>query len=166
MARTRSPVCAMTTHKTYEWSCEKLDAHGDVADVEYAATRVELPASGPLVNIALVCGTWRRGVVSRSWAYVDPGDGSLMKWFTETGNADDKRTGKVPKRFHDELATKKKPTKKKPTKPACEGCALPNECQKCERFVCAGCERVTPWAEGADDDAPDLCDVCWCKVNP
>ena len=63
----------------------------------------------------------------------------------------------------------KKPTKKKPTypptKPSCDGCALPNECDNCQRFVCAGCERATPWAEGGDDDHPDLCDTCWCELE-
>jgi hypothetical protein len=75
-----------------------------------------------MVAIALVCGTWRRGEVERSWAYVAD-DGSLMEWFTETGNADDVATGKVPKRFHDELATpKKKPTKKKTKKTPAQPC--------------------------------------------
>jgi hypothetical protein len=48
---------------------------------------------------------------------------------------------------------------------ACDGCALPDDCAKCQRFVCSRCERTVSWAEGADDDAPDLCDVCWCEIE-
>ena len=168
MVKRKRPAPATT--KTYEWLAETLDGQGDVIDVHHADTRAELPASGPLVSIALVCGDWRGGVVKRSWAYVLD-DGSLMEWFTESGMQDDRRTGKVPKRFHDELATKKKPAKKKPAKkkpaqPACDGCALPDDCSKCERFTCSRCARTVPWSEGADDDHPGWCDVCWCEVMP
>jgi hypothetical protein len=43
----------------------------------------------------------------------------------------------------------------------CEGCALPNDCTACERFVCNRCERAVGWECGACDDAPTLCDECW-----
>ena len=95
----------MSGKVTYEWLAETLDEHGDAIDVDHASNRADLPASGPLQSIALVCGEWRGGVVKHSRAYVRD-DGSLMEWFTECGNADDKRTRKVPKRFHDEQATK------------------------------------------------------------
>jgi hypothetical protein len=39
-------------------------------------------------------------------------------------------------------------------------CRLPEDCERCERFTCAGCMRQVPWSEGAADDCPDLCDSC------
>lgn len=44
-------------------------------------------------------------------------------------------------------------------------CALPEDCMRCKMFVCARCERVLSWSNGAADDAPSLCDDCWCWLE-
>ena len=40
-------------------------------------------------------------------------------------------------------------------------CKLPEDCERCRRFVCNACECVVKWGFGAADDAPGLCDDCW-----
>lgn len=46
----------------------------------------------------------------------------------------------------------------------CVGCALPADCERCQRFTCNRCERAVGWECGAADDAPALCDECWGAV--
>lgn len=40
-------------------------------------------------------------------------------------------------------------------------CSLPEDCEQCKRYVCAACERASPWDDGGSEDA--LCDACWQK---
>lgn len=47
----------------------------------------------------------------------------------------------------------------------CTGCALPNNCEKCKRFVCNRCKRVVGWSFGCADDTPALCDDCAVSVQ-
>jgi len=44
-------------------------------------------------------------------------------------------------------------------------CALPRDCEGCERYVCRMCERTLPWDFGAADDVGMLCDDCFCRVE-
>lgn len=49
-----------------------------------------------------------------------------------------------------------------PGKPEPTGaCYLPNDCERCERYICNRCEKTTPWSNGSDGDGGALCDECW-----
>ena len=40
-------------------------------------------------------------------------------------------------------------------------CALPDDCEGCERFVCEQCLRVVSWDLGCGDAHFGKCDSCW-----
>lgn len=33
----------------------------------------------------------------------------------------------------------------------------------CPGFRCSKCKKTRPWCQGASDDQPDWCDLCWMK---
>jgi len=44
-------------------------------------------------------------------------------------------------------------------------CALPEDCEGCERYVCPMCERTLPWDFGAADALGMICDDCFGRVE-
>lgn len=47
----------------------------------------------------------------------------------------------------------------------CEACDTADGCEEHQMFTCSGCGKLVPWADGADDDGPDVCSACWCAAN-
>ena len=86
--------------KEYEWDIETLDEFGDIEDHEHSEKLRPYHFNlEPNQQLVLVCDHWQGGWMYRSWAYVV--DGELPEHFEDAyQNAE----GKVPQRFHKELA--------------------------------------------------------------
>ena len=92
---------------TYEWCLETQDDVGDIVDSDFAPTLAALGPPGLGQEIVLVCDIREvgGGLVERGWAYVEAG--KLPEWCTEASDDAGRavRVRRVPKRFHQELAT-------------------------------------------------------------
>lgn len=90
----------MSKKTIYEWDLETVDGHGDIEDHSHSDLLAPLWKWREGKNLVLVKDVFYDGSLEeRSWAYVK--DGKLPENFSD---AYGRNFGKVPARFHIELA--------------------------------------------------------------